>query len=85
MAAKTCAERNVTAAAVSGVRRVTMAPRARSMWCGRGRFRTSQRAERSRKTLVGAGVGDVRALKHKHTRENRKTKSRQDGDEIIKI
>lgn len=50
VAAKTCAERNVIAAAVIGVRRVTIAVRARSKWCGRDRFRTSQRAARSRES-----------------------------------
>lgn len=81
VAAKTCVERNVTAATVPGVRRVTIAPRARSKWCGRGRFRTLQRAARSREN-PRRRRGNKRAVAHRHTRAQTDKKKKSSAAKI---
>jgi len=72
MAAKTCAERNVTAAAtVPGVRRVTIAPRARSKGAGAVGSEHHRGPHVPEKARVGGGVLG-RTIAHRHTRANHK-------------
>lgn len=77
VAAKTCAERNVTAAA--GVRRVTIAPRARSKWCGRGWFRTLQRAASSWKARVSGGFKGGRSRTDTHAKTEKSFAAWENG------